>query len=222
MARFRVLTMAALAALLAIGVIGVPVAAANPKLVLVNGIPGRTVDVCVGNNEVRSGLKYGASAIRVIGPGFQTVRFRVASAGNCNGTTLAAYSRNFLINEDLTLVGTKKSPLKVVVYVNPPLGGNTVSFAFRNAGDLGDLNANVQLGVFIAPNALAPAFPKGSQYYFSAGISFWARITIWRANTPDPFRDATVQNVEGYRNEYIVVGTSLGNDKLVKIRRLAG
>ena len=219
MSKIRVLVMAALATALAVGAIGAPVAAANPKLLLVNGIPGRTVDVCVGNTEVKSGLKYGAFAQRFVAPGNKTIRFRVASAGNCNGSTLAAYTRNFLIDEDLTLVGTKKSPSKVVVFVNPPLGASTNSAAFRYAGDLGDINVVLQLSTFVAPTALAPAWDKGSQYYIAPSVSFWMGITLWRADTVDPFRDSMVQAVDGYRSEFILVGTTTANDKLIKVRR---
>jgi hypothetical protein len=219
MRKFRVVAMAALAMALAVGVVGAPVAAANPKLLFVNGIPGRTVDVCVGNTEVRSGLKYGAHAQRFVAPGIRTVRFRVASAGNCNGTILAAHTRNFLVDEDLTLVGTKKSPSKVVVFVNPPLGASTNSAAFRYAGDLGDINVALQLSTFMAPAALAPAWDKGSQYYLAPSVSFWMGITLWRADTVDPFRDSMVQAVDGYRSEFILVGTTTANDRLIKVRR---
>jgi len=219
MRKVRVVIMAALAMALAVGAIGAPVAAANPKLLLVNGIPGRTVDVCVGNTEVKSGLKYGAYVQRIVAPGIRTIRFRAASPGNCNGAILASRTRDFLVDEDLTLVGTKKSPNKVVVFVNPPLGASTNSAAFRYAGYLGDINVALQLSTFITPAALAPAWDKGSQYYIAPSVSFWLGISLWRANTVDPFRESMVQAVDGYRSEYILVGTTTANDKLVKVRR---
>jgi hypothetical protein len=219
MHKVRVVIMSALAMALAVGVIGAPVAAANPKLLLVNGIPGRTVDVCVGNTEVKSGLKYGAYVQRIVAPGIRTIRFRAASPGNCNGAILASRTRDFLVDEDLTLVGTKKSPNKVVVFVNPPLGASTNSGAFRYAGDLGDINVAVQLSAFFAPTALAPAWDKGSEYYLAPSVSFWMGISLWRANTVDPFRESMVQAVDGYRSEFILVGTTTKNDKLVKVRR---
>ena len=215
MSKIRALVMAALATALAVGAIGAPAAAANPKLLLVNGIPGRTVDVCVGNTEVKSGLEYGAFAKRFVAPGNKTIRFRVASAGNCNGSTLAAYTRNFLIDEDLALaLRRRKFPSKVVVFVNPPLGASTNSAAFRYAGDLGDINVVLQLSTFVAPTALAPAWDEGSQYYIAPSVSFWMGITLWRADTVDPFRDGMVQAVDGYRSEFILVGTTTANDKL--------
>ena len=71
----------AAATALAIGTIAAPVAAVTPSVAFVNGIPGRSVDVCVGNTEVKSRLAYGKGAVRSVGIGTKTVRFRAASAG---------------------------------------------------------------------------------------------------------------------------------------------
>src|SRR5687767_14200533 len=61
----RSLLIAAATVSLAIGALAAPAAAADPRVAFLNGIAGKTVDVCVGNNEVKSRLKYGKNAVRV-------------------------------------------------------------------------------------------------------------------------------------------------------------
>ena len=119
MRRYRALLVAIGSAVIAAGALAAPVAAVNPRLALVNGIPGRTVDVCVGNSEVRSNLKYGGWVERFVAPGSRTVRFRRAAPGRCQGTVLAQTTLLLVDDDDKTVVGTRRVP-KVVVFENLP------------------------------------------------------------------------------------------------------
>ena len=52
-----------------------------------------SVDVCVGNTEVSSRLRYGGWFARSVDPGNRTVRFRAASAAAATGTSSAAHAQ---------------------------------------------------------------------------------------------------------------------------------
>ncbi len=141
MRRYRGLLVALGSAVIAAGALTAPVAAVDPRLALVNGIPGRTVDVCVGTNEVRSNLRYGGWVERFVGPGSRTVRFRAAAPGTCTGEVLAQTVLLLAEDDDKTVVGTRQVPNKVVVFENLPYVATTLAdIEFRHAGDLGPVN----------------------------------------------------------------------------------
>jgi hypothetical protein len=217
--------MPAIAALLGatvLGALSAPTAALQgPRLAIVNGIPGRTVDVCVDNTEVRSNLRYGKWVQRVLSPGNASLRFRAASPGNCKGTVLGKESLVLAADADLTIVGTRL-PDKVVAFDNNPLPLFTLAHArFRYAGDLGDVNLVAQITSFSAPAAAPPVFHKGDQSTpLTSGNPFAMRYAVFKAGTPQAFRDTGWIAVEsGQRLEVVIVGSTTGNDRVVIIRR---
>ena len=220
MRRSRAFIVAAAMVTLAIGAIAAPAAAIVPRLAIVNGIPGRTVDVCVGTDEVASRLRYGKAAQRTVSPGSPTIRFRAASPGKCKGSVLAAEPLVIAGNTDLTIVGTKRGP-KVVVFDNVPLPASTNAFiVLRYAGDLGDVNVIELLSLFVGPTATPPPFEKGDQRAFLAGVPFAARYSLFLDGKTQPFRETGwVSTNTGQRTDVILVGSSTRNDKLVIVRR---
>jgi hypothetical protein len=208
-------------AMLAVGTLAAPAAAQlNPVLALVNGIPGRTVDVCIGSNEVRSGLRYGASTVRSAGIGSRTIRFRAASPGNCKGNVLAQVTRVLVADDDLTLVATRRAP-KVVVSDNRPFPATTNGrITFRYAGDLGDIHVAATFIGFSAPAAAPPSFDKGQQTHLSFNVPFAASFNLFLLGRSQTFRETPLFGTEtGQRIEVILLGSSLRNDRIVLIRR---
>jgi hypothetical protein len=215
------LAIAAMMCALAVGTLAAPaVAQLDPVLALVNGSPGRSVDVCTGNNEVRSGLRYGAFTVRTVGLGSRTIRFRAASPGRCKGTTLAQTTLILVADDDRTVVATRRAP-KVVVFDNRPFPATTNGRAtFRYAGDLGDINvAPVFIG-FAAPAAPPPPYDKGDQSHLTFTVPFAVSYNLFLAGRSQPFRETAFFSIPtGQRLEVILVGSSLRNDRVVLIRR---
>jgi hypothetical protein len=216
----RSLVIAAATLSLAIGALGGPAAAQEPpRIAFVNGIPGRTVDVCVGNNEVKSKLKYGAWVQRTFNPGIRTVRFRNAAPGRCTGRILGTEQVTLIIDTDLTLVATKL-PDKVIEWDNmtPPSAINTLGWmSIRHAADVGQVVFARETDVIVS--ALPVVFVKGQEVRF-VGISnqsFW--LTATRIDKALPLAQGHFQVVEGRRLEIILVGTNASNARFVVIYR---
>ncbi len=86
----RKMTLVASTSLLMLGLMAVPAQAAETASVIdLNGIPGSRLDLCVGGQEVVSGLRYGGSHLNPsVAAGPATIVVRSASTGTCKGTKL--------------------------------------------------------------------------------------------------------------------------------------
>jgi hypothetical protein len=221
MRRYRGLLVALGSAVIAAGALTAPVAAVDPRLALVNGMPGRTVDVCVGTNEVRSNLRYGGWVERFVGPGSRIVRFRAAAPGKCTGAVLAHTVLLLAEDDDKTVVGTRQAPNKVVVFENLPYAATTLAeIRFRHAGDLGPVNVVQSFAGFAEPAAPPPPIAKSQEIpAFSANVPFATAYTAFRAGRARPFHDEWYSTGTGQRQEVILLGTTVRNDKVVSIRR---
>lgn len=174
---------------IAAAVLAAPVAAADPRLALAKGIPGRKVDVCIGNNEVRSNLKSGGWDERFVGPGSRIVRFRAAAPGKCKGTVLAQRTLLLAEDDDKTVVGTRRAP-KAVVFENLPYPAVTDGISrFRYAADLGPVNVHREgYPGFTEPAAPTPAIAKGQQtkpYAYPGSIAL--QYIVFLAGDSRPF-----------------------------------
>ena len=219
----RSLVLAALASSLALGLLAAPASAqVDPRLALVNGIPGRTVDVCTGGAEVSSRLDYRDFVVRSFDPGSRHIRFRAAGPGTCTGEVLARTSLDLAADQDLAVVATKRAPMKVVVleFVAPdaPEAGQ-LTFAY--AGDLGKINAarNRQdiHDPFIAPASSAPRWRKGDKTLF-AETTVTLRFLVFLPRATESFRESRWISVgPGERGWVIFVGSSEANARFVRI-----
>ena len=221
MVRSRSLAIAALIVALALGVLAVPTAAANPLLAFVNGIPGTKVDVCIGNQEVRSNLKYGKWFQRSVAPGNRTVRFRRAAPGRCTGRVLGREDLILAADDDLTLVGTRR-PDKVVLFDNTPVPvGTTNTVYVRHAADVGNVAINIGAEGFVTPNALPPEFEKGDEDIFGLGASSLVlRFAATRVGRLEPLAGPRQYlTIEGRRHEIILVGNKPRNARFVAFAR---
>jgi hypothetical protein len=223
MRKSRTVVLSALMGIVAVASFAAPAVAANPRLAFVNGIPGKSVDVCVGDSEVKSGLRYGRWFDRTLAPGERTVRFRAASAGTCKGRTLARKTFDLEANVDATIVVTARSP-KVVSFNNkltPAPVGNTNWLAFRHAGDMGSVVASITQGEVIQPSAVQ-TFDKSEQWRvgFGGSSSFPLTFAVFKPSKFTPFLGpAQVLMVGPRRHEIILVGTTPSNARLVAVVR---
>lgn len=221
MRRYRGLVLALGSAVITAGALTAPVAAVDPRLTLVNGIPGRTVDVCIGTNEVRSNLRYGGWVERFVAPGSRTIRFRAAASGKCTGAVLAQRVLFLADDDDKTVVGTRRAPDKVVAFENLPyVAATNATITFRHASDLGPVNVHYFASGFVGPAAPPPSIAKGQQIgSITIGAPFAAEYTVYRAGRARPFHSEWYSTETGQRHEVILLGTTARNDKVVSIRR---
>jgi hypothetical protein len=194
-------------------------AAATGRLILVNGVPGKTVEMCVNNKEVAKKVKYGRHVIRRQSPGTKIVKFKKASAGTCTGKLLGKSSVLLGDGEERVVVVTKRIPLKVVAF--PALVGSAGQ-VFRHAADIGTAGFKR-----IDPDTGTPWFPAADEPFekgdWGSG-SGWSTVPphVWWAHQPPsqvpiagPF---TGQYTAGVRYEHILVGSTLANVRFVNVK----
>jgi hypothetical protein len=221
-----------LVAALAIGVLAMPTTAATKaKMVLVNGIPGTSIDVCVGTNEIKSNLAYGAAYKKQL-VGTKALRFRKAAPGHCTGRLLAGKRVGFPSGADKSIVVTSKSP-KVLVFDNAGLGtlpaAPAVSaLAVRHAADLtfNSLHMHFRLWENVYDSPLTPSlavdpleYVKGMQFKSGLALSAArAQVVVTRPNDTTILRESSIFEIEALRRyEFYFVGTSAENARLVRV-----
>jgi hypothetical protein len=219
-----------------IAALAVPGAAADTKgtLAIVNGIPGKAVDICINGNELKSKLPYGKSWTKaIVATGAKKLRFYKPDPRRCRGQLLSQKSFALGPGDDLTIVATPSAP-KVVVFSNaglgeiPPLGTPTSlnPFAIRHAASPA---ADLSYDYWDGPPANAPIFPsaifsKGQEYQigmgggFLIGYAFQFRATI--VGSPVPVDAPVFRAVQSHRTELILVGTKRANARWVLMDRL--
>lgn len=224
MRKFRAVFLSGLMGALALGGLASPAAAANPRLAFVNGIPGKTVDVCVGNTEVKSNLRYGRWAQATASPGNRTVKFRNAAPGTCNGSTVARRSLDLVADADVTLVATPSTP-KVVAFNNksaPAPVGNINWISVRQASDVGSVMFAITAGSTVTPSAPPAVFAKGEQWRssFGAGANLPITFAAYKPSKASPFvGPEQYLTYEGRRHEIILVGSKPSNARFVAVVR---
>jgi hypothetical protein len=222
------LTIVATIAALAIPILGgSALAAFPPHVAVVQGIPGKTVDVCIGNNEVKSNLRYGKWFERTVGVGNRTIRFRTAAAGSCAGQVIIQKTRTFALDDDVTIVVTSKAP-KVLVFDNGDLGAipattAEVFFAFRHAADVGPLTFKMGgLDQILTP-AADPIWEKGDE---ATGLNYdegLVSVAVTRPDSDEPL--ASVASHYGLpesvalRSEWYAIGSKLRNLRIITFTR---
>jgi hypothetical protein len=223
MRKSRTVVLSLAMGVVALGSSAIPVAAANPRLAFVNGIPGKTVDVCVGDTEIKSGLRYGRWFDHTFAPGERRVKFRNASPGTCKGKTLARRTYELEADVDGTIVATAEAP-KLVDFDNtlsPAPVGNVNWVAARHAADLGAAVITQHVGFAISPSAVPVPFEKGDSWRDTFGTSTLAMLfAAYRPAKGSPFLGpGEVLTYSGRRSEIILVGTRPSNARFVTIMR---
>ena len=219
---------------LAITAVAAPAATANSldgRIAIVQGIPYRSVDICLNGTEVRSGLKYGARYTTRLVKGFYTLKVFAKSPRRCKGLKLA---RQLIEMEpsDLTIVVTKKDP-KVVVWSNDGLGtmpaaNPAAAIVWRHAADLGEATfkfrqttPEMPLDLAALPTPADPAWQKTNQrgvYPMPPGFTWRTRVTRPGKNTT--IAGPITRTMRGNRRyELILIGTKNRNARLVALTR---
>lgn len=234
--RPRTLMLAVATAALAITSIGAPGAAAPGKasVVFINGAPGRSADVCINGREVRSGLRHGQKLSRSVIAGKKNVRFHVRAPGNCRGALLGRRTVTFAPGGETTIVLTRRSPRKVVVF-NRDLAPLAVPAAppsigiVRHAADVGPMYISWQLHNFVtAPvepvsPALISPFLKGQSsetLLLYPTLPALMILATHPALAADEFIAPRVFPVKLFRRyEWVLVGTNARNARWVAFSR---
>ena len=222
------LTSAVLLTTLTVAAFAAPVAAANPVVNIVNGIPGMRVDICIGGKETKSGLPYGGKVQRSTLPGTKSLKVYKQDPRKCRGTLLAQRSLTVAADDDLTLVATRFAP-KFVTFDNTALGSTNylAELSFRHAADLGPVTMGwaIQSIQGLTPAAYTP-FSKGDQFFFESAnltvraIAQRAGKTFETSRWVDLPLISAVTDTFGNRHiEFILVGTNVKNARFVVIDR---
>lgn len=229
----RKLLLALIVATFAAGSLAGPaMAASSTRLAIVNGVPGSKIDVCVNGKEVRSGLPYGKKVFRTTKTSKATVKFFARNGKRCAGRLLG---KSTIGLADATVVLTKRKPHRIVVFDNADIewiydidAGLASTFAMRHAADLGALTFKYDAdGLDLDPvvPAFDPTWQKGDQtprrIVGVYGHSFMA-VFVTRPAQYDPFVEPDVIWLRFKRRyEWIVVGTTRKNARIVRIVREA-
>ncbi len=240
---FRKVVIAASVTALVLAGLAAPVSAGPGKATIgiVNGIPNQKVDICVNGKELRSAAKYGQAVAKVVQAGSTKVQIRKASPGVCQGARIAQKRLSLAVAADVTLVITKRAP-KWAKFMNIKVSGSPVYWlggiwpkgpaettyyhmAWRHAADLGTVEGRYGFAAIIpiGPVAVVP-WTKGDQVPLA-----WAEPPapgllmslgfgrIGKVN--DLARSKWFAPKAGYRYELYLLGTTIGNVKVVIWRR---
>ena len=223
MRRIRSIAIAGVASALLLGSMAGPASAVTfpTRISIVQGIPGRTFDICIGRNELKSRARYGSYVKRELTPDNYTIAFRQPTAGRCRGRIVRKTTIILDLQRDLTVVGTTRSPLKWVFGDNSAAQSTNVGtarFTLLHAADVG------KVGIGWAPFALAPSESvnvwekgeTGDDYALpdATSMAYWA-MKIGGAAPLGGLRYLNLR--EGRRYDLILVGTNPRNAKWVRI-----
>jgi len=235
----RNIILVAATAALAISALVAPVsavAADKRPLAIVNGIPGRQVDLCLNGKEIKSGARYGGKKTLSVSPGRKVLKIHKKAPGKCKGALLGKRTFKLQSVDDFTLVATRKKtagqPNKIVRFRNNDLGTvpqpSNLSglYVMRHAADIGKVVFHVnQGGDFPQPQpAATQPFAKGDQTT-PAGITagskqFWATRGTYSKVVAAAF--PLLAATPFFRYQLILVGTKTANTKFVAIEQLVG
>jgi hypothetical protein len=230
MSHWKTVVLGAALAALMLGPLGVPVAAAAPaRLAIVQGIPGRSVDICFDATEVRSGLKYGKVMLKSQAQGPLSIRVFARDARVCRGTLLMSTGVNLAAGSDFTIVITKREP-RWVVFSNAGLGRVParlfdVALAWRHAADLGPVEMRIVEGPLkpIEPAADPEPWVKGDEHTRTDILSYptYAYVTVATpVGSQEPVAGPVTTLVKADRRyEFVLVGTRPANARIVVLVR---
>ena len=226
----------AIAAALLVTALGAPASAAVGKgtVAVVNGIPGERVDVCINGREIKSRLGYGGHMSKTINPGDKLLKIYRTDPRTCRGNVLAQATFSLGIppnaSSDLTLVATKASPQKVVVFDNaglgiiPPDGApyGGAFFAWRHASGHGDVNLHYSLFNPEQPwhPSANPIWEKGDQYTLSSAAGYGFQVWATRPELSQTLaKSPLVVMKTDRRYEAYLLGTNRQNARFIVFSR---
>jgi hypothetical protein len=197
--------------------------------VIVNGIPGQKVDLCINGKEVRSALRYAGHKIITQAAGRKVLKVFRKDGRKCKGKLLAKKPFSMVDGSDLTIVVTKRFPKKVLIFDNAGFGflpsapTDHALMLFRHAADLGP--ATFKFGA-TKPEPIEPVsdplWHKGDQRFrgmaYPVGTVWWLKVT--RPNKAAAIAGPdSVELAANRRYERILLGVTTKNAKLAKFSR---
>jgi hypothetical protein len=224
---------------LVIAALGAPASASVSKgaIAVVNGIPGTKVDICINGREIKSRVGYGGKILKLMSPGSKTLKVFKPDPRRCRGTKLAQKRFTLTANDnaqpdgDLTIVVTRRKPMKVVIFDNtgagqiPPTGApfDHGKFFWRHAADLGPVDfyyRNWEPNPEFQMDPAADPFTKGDEDDASALADYLVQLRVTRVGqTGSITRPKRVDVVASHRYEWIVLGTKVRNARIVVLDR---
>ncbi len=217
--------------------LAVPAVGADPgKMAIVQGNYGVKVDVCINGREIKSKMRFGTKAYRTFPAGRKVLKVFKADPRTCKGKLLAYKVVKLPRGSDLTVVISKKTPKKVMVFDNAYPPGSYVSGShrfFRNASDYGEVTFRHEakpITIDPAPADLAPAEPtwetgRSTYSYLPIGVGGAPMSsTTWISEVPMYFPPLVVAGPvwsllsDGKRYEWIFIGTAK-HPKLMLLKR---
>ena len=237
MSRIRkLLIMSGATAALSVATLGaIPAAAADTQgtLAIVNGVPGRRLDVCVNGNEIKSGLRYGKAVFRnVISTGEKILKFYDPDPRTCKGHLRAEHDGFTLAaGDDFTVVVTKNGPKRSSSSTTPAVArSRRQGRRWPRAGPVPQCLGDRRELLHSRSGRRAPRDPDRSRRQPARRqgrvVRHWdwhrlhlaaPRSPVRRTLTPSRFRKATTQASRRY--EFIFVGSTEGNAKIVLLDR---
>jgi hypothetical protein len=200
-------------------------AAGSGKFLFVQGIPGKKVDVCVGNTEIVSNLAYARTAHMAVSTGNKLIKFRNAAPGVCAGSVIASWTRAVAAGSETTVAITKYAP-RVVVFPDtltstPPPPAGAARVYWRSASDVDGLGVR---WVYTDGNPWTPTadpvYDKGVWGFGIASLDtsmlFWVHVYPDLKAVASPIQ--IIADAENY-HEFIIVGTTLKNLRVVHLER---
>lgn len=228
MSHWKATVLATTLATLVLGTLGAPVSAAPlAHLAIVQGIPGRSVDICFDATEVKSGLGYGKVTLKARAQGPLSIRVFARDDRVCRGTLLMSTGVNLAAGSDFTIVLTKREP-RWVVFSNAGLGQVPsrlfdVALAWRHAADLGPVEMRIVEGPLkpIEPTADPEPWVKGDEHTRTDILSYPTYVFVTTATpvgSQVPIAGPVTTLVKADRRyEFILVGTRPRNARFVTI-----
>ncbi len=225
------LAVAALLASLTVATFATPAAAANPRVAIVQGMPGVRVDICIDAKEVKSRMVYGSSVFRNVTAGIHKIRVYRTDPRKCRGQLLAKKWVALAADAEATVVATARAP-RIVVFDSLPGGVSDYisDIHLRHAADVGKAWMGLQLqSVMVLSPAAPTAFQKGDQgliELINSTVRAKARkpsgVSLARSTWVDlPWISATTDTYGNTRHEFILVGTKAKNARFAVVNRPA-
>lgn len=208
---------------LAVGAMGSPATAAplDATVVFVQGFPGKTVELCVKNIEVKSNFQYGGKVKKKYGAGTYKVVFRQKAPGVCNGAKIAARKVTLSSGESVTLVGGPKGSGPTIRFFNndPLAAAPTAVFAafmISHAAKLGALDAYIaQVFEPLAPTPTISDIKQGKQGVWFVPEGFFSTWLVKKGTSQPLFGPINKVSALQKVNHYVAVGSKQQNFKLV-------
>ena len=203
----------------------------NGTLAIVNGFPGKKVDVCLNGREIASGLPYGRRVLKAnVATGTKVIDFFVPDPRTCRGTRRAKIEFVLPPAGDRTIVVTKDAP-RVLAFDNadlgeiPPLGSpsDVAYIVWRNASDmLVNFRIKGWLPSIESPTSPAadPVFAKGQQRGGDQIADYIWQVRATLSDTQETLALRRALLVASHRYEWVLVGSNPGNARFVFIDRV--